>query len=353
MTMESVLVSADLRYLPDYVAEWILAIPHYELTDIQIDLGKSPKAIYGQGTILTLDNCEVTAANLELAEEQLRFDFKNRAALPQRLHRISRLQHWDGAITGLTIRVGRYLPGIATAFEDLLDARKRILLIGAPGSGKTTQLRDIAHHLAQTQNTIVVDLNGEIAGLGMPAHECIGQARQFAVREGQTQGQALIEALENHTPSALVVDEISDREQAYAARSIAERGVQLIATCHGRDLISVVRNPHLRILLGGIESVAVGDSRAEASGKLPSFRKEPASFDVICVLADRDTILVYPGVDEAVDAILAGKTVVPETRRLVGNTVQILQKYGIVDGKPFLEGTIEERVQSRKPKIKA
>lgn len=340
--MEQPLSALDFFFLDSEHTHAILKQHQQALTDIQFDLGRDIVLRYGRGSVIYIDK-QVTKAMLDFAAGRLVFDRKNRAVLAGALHRISRVQNTDGELIGLTFRVARPLSGLHKLLCDVLDAGDSILVLGAPGSGKTSLLRTVAHYLSDKGlNTAVVDFSCEIAGSASPPHECIGNARHFPVRYTQSQGEAMIEVIENHTPHVMVVDELSDWEQASAARSVAERGIQLIASAHGSTLEGALRNPQIRWLFGGVGTVVVSDDVAKQmnSSKSRRERKEPGSFTTLVVLDAHGQASIYRNMDECVDAVLDGKIVLPEQRRLAPDgSVLTTQKFSITDSGPFEAGT--------------
>ncbi|KAF5839377.1 hypothetical protein DUNSADRAFT_949 [Dunaliella salina] len=221
------------------------------------------------------------------------FGSDGRMGIPGTLHRISGMKNKDGEVHALTYRIGRHIPGVARIFADLLSPTDgSILLVGKPGVGKTTILRDITKILADTmhQAVIVVDTSNEIAGDTGSAHPCIGSARRFMVPYRSLQHEVLVEAVQNHTPDVLVVDKIGTVKDVEAAKTISHHGVRLIGTAHSHDIHSLMKNPELLPLLGGIESVALGDEEAKRSNKgrkVKLTRKGPPVFNILIeVLTD-------------------------------------------------------------------
>ena len=239
------------------------------------------------------------------------FGADNRAGIEGTLHRISAIRNRAGVIIGLTLRVGRAVSGTIGMLYDLVAEGRSLLLLGPPGSGKTTRLREMARVLADElgRRVVVVDTSNEIAGDGDVPHPAIGRARRMQVAHPGRQHGVMIEAVENHMPEVIVIDEIGTEAEALAARTIAERGVQLIATAHGGNLENLVRNPTLADLVGGVQTVTLGDEEARLRGtpKTISERKSPPSFDVVVEIIDRDQIVLHRDAARAVDAILRGR----------------------------------------------
>jgi nucleoside-triphosphatase THEP1 len=234
------------------------------------------------------------------------------------LHRISAIRNRSGKIVGLTARIGRAVFGTIEIIKDLVESGKSVLIMGRPGIGKTTMLREAARVLADEldKRVVVVDTSNEIAGDGDIPHSGIGRARRMQVRTPAQQHAVMIEAVENHMPQVIVIDEIGTELEAAAARTIAERGVQLIGTAHGNNLDNLMLNPTLSDLIGGIQSVTLGDeeARRRRSQKSVLERKAPPTFDVVVEIQSRERVTVHPDVAETVDAMLRGDPIAPELR---------------------------------------
>lgn len=228
---------------------------------------------------------------------------------------------------------------------------KSILFLGRPGVGKTTKLREISRLVADElgKRVVVVDTSNEIAGDGDTPHPAIGHARRMQVSQPQYQKDIMIEAVENHTPEVIVVDEIGTEEEAQAARTIAERGVMLIATAHGNSLESLIKNPTLSDLVGGVQSVTLGDdeARRRASQKTVLEREKQPTFDIVIEILDRNTLAVYKDTAEAVDYILRGWPIRPEIRKVDKTYVE--EPKPIVEHKP--EPSITEQINALEQKI--
>ena len=246
------------------------------------------------------------------------FGDDNRAGIERTLHRISAIRNRSGKVVGLTCRIGRAVYGTIEIIADFVESGKSILIMGRPGIGKTTMLREAARVLAdeQRKRVVVVDTSNEIAGDGDIPHPAIGKARRMQVRTPSLQHEVMIEAVENHMPEVIVIDEIGTELEAQAARTIAERGVQLIGTAHGNNLDNLMLNPTLSDLIGGIQSVTLGDdeARRRRSQKSVLERKAPPTFDVIVEIQDREKVLVHSDIAQTVDAMLLGDPVAAELR---------------------------------------
>ena len=230
------------------------------LLEVVLDLGRPPAARYSDREQV-LDESDVIEQDIDhVVASVSEFGDDNRAGIPRTLHRISAIRNRRGRIVGLTCRVGRAVTGSAGAILDLVESGRSVLLLGAPGVGKTTMLREAARVLADElgRRVVIVDTSNEIGGDGDIPHRGIGSARRLQVPKPELQHQVMIEAVENHMPEVIVIDEIGASLEATAARTIAERGVQLIGTAHGNTLHNLMQNPTLSDLIGGIESVTLG-----------------------------------------------------------------------------------------------
>jgi stage III sporulation protein SpoIIIAA len=314
-------LDALLDVLPSQVRDPLRERPDsYELLEVVLDLGRLPEARYPEREV-TLSNREVTQADLEYVVSRIgEFTGDNRAGIERTLHRISAIRNRHGRIVGLTCRVGRAVFGTIRIIEDLVKSSQSTLLLGRPGVGKTTMLREVARFLADDLNkrVVVVDTSNEIAGDGDIPHPGIGSARRMQVATPTMQHAVMIEAVENHMPEVIIIDEIGTDLEAAAARTIAERGVQLVGTAHGNTLQNLIMNPTLCDLIGGIQSVTLGDEEARRRGTQKSIleRKAPPTFDVVVEIQSWERVSVHANVTETVDAILRGYEVPAEIREL-------------------------------------
>jgi len=288
------------------------------LLEIVMDRGRRPEARLTSGDVTLLDR-EVTDEDLNWVISRIGdFGGDNRAGIERTLHRISAIRNRADRVVGLTCRVGRSVFGTIEILRDHIESGKSILIMGRPGVGKTTMLREAARVLASefSKRVVVVDTSNEIAGDGDIPHPAIGKARRMQVSAPERQHLVMIEAVENHMPEVIVIDEIGTEAEAIAARTIAERGVQLIGTAHGNNLDNLMLNPTLTDLIGGIQSVTLGDDEARRRRTQKSVleRKAPPTFDVVVEIIDRDHILVHEDVAATVDALLRGDAVAPEER---------------------------------------
>jgi stage III sporulation protein SpoIIIAA len=308
-----------LAALPPEVVSAVHALDQPEnLIEVVMDLGRAPEARFPDGEALLLPR-EIGDADIAYVVEHIgTFGDDNRAGIERTLHRISAIRNRNGKIVGLTCRIGRAVFGTIEIIEDFVETGKSILIMGRPGIGKTTMLREAARVLADDfgKRVVVVDTSNEIAGDGDIPHPAIGKARRMQVRTPSLQHEVMIEAVENHMPQVIVIDEIGTELEAQAARTIAERGVQLIGTAHGNNLDNLMLNPTLSDLIGGIQSVTLGDeeARRRRSQKSVLERKAPPTFDVVVEIQDRDRVMVHADVADTVDAMLRGDAVAPELR---------------------------------------
>ncbi|MEB3233260.1 MAG: R3H domain-containing nucleic acid-binding protein [Leptolyngbyaceae bacterium] len=289
-----------------------------QLIEIIMDLGRQPEVRFPDRAEYLSDEL-VTAADLRLCVEQIgQFSGDNRAGIERTLHRISALRNRAGEVIGLTCRVGRAIFGTIGMIRDLVGLGQSILLLGRPGVGKTTALREIARVLADDlgKRVVIIDTSNEIAGDGDIPHPAIGRARRMQVARPELQHQVMIEAVENHMPEVVVIDEIGTELEALAARTIAERGVQLVGTAHGNQIENLIKNPTLSDLVGGIQSVTLGDDEARRRGSQKSVleRKAPPTFEIAIEMLERYRWTVHENVANTVDSLLRGRRPNPQVR---------------------------------------
>ena len=310
-------LEAMLDVLPSTIRHAVEAANQKEyLLEIILDLGRVPSARFVENEIV-LNEKEVARADLDYVTERIGdFDTDNRAGMERTLHRISAIRNRRGSIVGLTCRVGRAVYGTIDIIEDIVNSGKSLLILGRPGVGKTTLLREAARILAETKRVIIVDTSNEIGGDGDVPHPAVGKARRMQVHEPMLQHEVMIEAVENHNPEVIVIDEIGRELEAQAARTIAERGVQLIGTAHGITLDNLLLNPTLSDLVGGIEAVTLSDEEARRRGtqKTVLERRAPPTFDVLVEIQTRDRFAVHTDIMSSVDALLRGYPIPPEIR---------------------------------------
>jgi len=312
-------LDALLSALPPEIVAAVHALPNKEdVIEVVLDLGRRPEARFPDGEVTLLDR-EIDETDIAHVVEHIgTFGDDNRAGIERTLHRISAIRNRNGKIVGLTCRIGRAVYGTIEIIGDFVESGKSILIMGRPGIGKTTMLREAARVLADDlgKRVVVVDTSNEIAGDGDIPHPAIGKARRMQVRTPSLQHEVMIEAVENHMPQVIVIDEIGTELEAQAARTIAERGVQLIGTAHGNNLDNLMLNPTLSDLIGGIQSVTLGDEEARRRRTQKSVleRKAPPTFDVIIEIQDRERVTVHADVADTVDSMLRGDQVAPELR---------------------------------------
>ena len=316
-----------MEVLPESISKAVKELENgAELLEIILDLGRVPTARLVSGEVVLAQN-EITRSDIDYVVERLGdFDADNRGGIERTLHRISAIRNRRGDIVGLTCRVGRAVYGTIDIIEELINQGKSLLILGRPGVGKTTLLREAARIMAETKRVVIVDTSNEIGGDGDVPHPAVGRARRMQVATPSLQHEVMIEAVENHNPEVIVIDEIGRQREAEAARTIAERGVQLIGTAHGNSLENLLLNPTLSDLIGGIESVTLSDEEARRRGtqKTVLERRSPPTFDILVEIQNRDTFAVHHDVSAAVDAILRDKDSPPEIRtRLEDGTIDI------------------------------
>jgi len=287
-----------------------------KLLEIVIDLGRVSVARFVDSEIV-LSEKEITRADIDHITERIgTFDADNRAGMERTLHRISAIRNRLGVVVGLTCRVGRAVYGTVDIIQDIIETGKSVLILGRPGVGKTTLLREAARILAENKRVVIVDTSNEIGGDGDVPHPAVGKARRMQVSQPMMQHEVMIEAVENHNPEVIVIDEIGRELEAQAARTIAERGVQLIGTAHGQTLDNLLLNPTLSDLIGGIEAVTLSDEEARRRGtqKTVLERRSPPTFDVVIEIQTRDRFAVHLDISASVDSLLRGVPVPPEVR---------------------------------------
>ena len=324
------------------------------LVEVVLDLGRRPEARFPH-TAEYLSETPVTQAQIDDCIQRVgRFGGDNRAGIEQTLHRISAIRNRTGKIIGLTCRVGRAVFGTIGMIRDLVETGQSILMLGRPGVGKTTALREIARVLADDLNkrVVIIDTSNEIAGDGDIAHPAIGRARRMQVSKPELQHQVMIEAVENHMPEVIVIDEIGTELEALAARTIAERGVQLVGTAHGNQIENLIKNPTLSDLVGGIQAVTLGDDEARRRGSQKTVleRKAPPTFEIAVEMLERQRWVVHECVADTVDTLLRGRQPNPQTRTVDENgKVGITRQLAVVNGGNGHLANVEESFLAAKP----
>jgi stage III sporulation protein SpoIIIAA len=308
-----------LAVVPESIRQTLEQHPKLStLIEVVMDLGRYPEARFPDGAEYLSDRV-ITKAELHYCIDRVGlFSGDNRAGIERTLHRISCMRNRTGEIVGLTCRVGRAVYGTINMIRDLVETGKSILMLGRPGVGKTTALREIARVLADElgKRVVIIDTSNEIAGDGDIPHPAIGKARRMQVARPELQHQVMIEAVENHMPEVIVIDEIGTELEAIAARTIAERGVQLVGTAHGNKLENLLKNPTLSDLIGGIQAVTLGDdeARRRASQKTVLERKAPPTFEIAVEMQERHRWVVHDDVADMVDILLRGRQPTPQVR---------------------------------------
>ncbi|PSF31986.1 single-stranded DNA-binding protein [Aphanothece hegewaldii CCALA 016] len=330
------LVTDDLHklldILPEPIYQKIETHPlRDQLVEVVMDLGRLPEARFPNEAVY-LGDIPVTKEDLQHCIERVgTFSGDNRAGIERTLHRISAIRNRTGEIIGLTCRIGRAIFGTIAMISELVETGKSILLLGRPGVGKTTALREIARVLADDlhKRVVIIDTSNEIAGDGDIPHPAIGRARRMQVASPELQHQVMIEAVENHMPEVIVIDEIGTELEALAARTIAERGVQLVGTAHGNRLENLIKNPTLSDLVGGIQAVTLGDEEARRRGSQKTVleRKAPPTFDIAVEMMERQRWVVHEDVSDTIDLLLRGRVPALQVRSVDENgDVQITQE---------------------------
>ncbi|HEY3379900.1 MAG TPA: R3H domain-containing nucleic acid-binding protein [Armatimonadota bacterium] len=334
------------------------------LLEVVLDLGREPEARF-PGTYDTIVDNPITVEDIEYVVARVgAFGDDNRAGIPRTLHRISAIRNRQGKIVGLTCRVGRSVLGTIDILRDVVEAGKSILILGRPGVGKTTKLREVARVLADDmkKRVVVVDTSNEIAGDGDIPHPAIGRARRMQVPRVEKQHDVMIEAVENHMPEVIVIDEIGNEAEALASRTIAERGVQLVGTAHGNTLDNLLQNPTLNDLLGGIHAVTLSDEEARHRGtqKTVLERKAPPTFEVVVEMVEQDKLAVHHDIADVVDRMLRGAAPTPEIRIATADGIERVAADVLPDLEEHYEsarwgdyqGYVEETPAARLPRNK-
>jgi stage III sporulation protein SpoIIIAA len=332
---ESLVPNRELTQLLDIfplpIRTALVRLPHIEqVIEVVLDLGRPPEARFEEDFVFLSDHAVTHEDIAHVVSRLSPFGADNRAGIEKTLHRISAIRNRTGKIVGLTCRVGRAVYGTIDIILDVIRSGKSICLLGRPGVGKTTMLRECARILSEDRKRVViVDTSNEIAGDGDVPHAGIGHARRMPVADPTLQHNVMIEAVENHMPQVIVIDEIGTEAESLAARTIAERGVQLIGTAHGQTLENLLMNPTLSDLMGGISAVTLSDEEARRRGtrKTVLERKAPPTFEVLIEIQDRDRLAIHTNVSDVVDALLRGYSPQPEVRqRMPGGSVSVVQE---------------------------
>ena len=318
-----------LGVLPNFISSPLENHPRREqIVEIVLDIGRRPEVRFSDSTNY-LSYRTIVWQDLDFILKRLgKFSGDNRAGIEKTLHRISSIRNRKGNVIGLTCRVGRAIFGTVSIIRDLLEQKRSILLLGRPGVGKTTAIREIARVLSDgmKKRVIIIDTSNEIAGDGDLPHPSIGKARRMQVANHQNQHEVMIEAVENHMPEIIIIDEIGTELEAAAARTIAERGVQLVGTAHGNALENLIKNPTITDLIGGIQYVTLGDEEAKRRGSSKSIleRKAPPTFEVAIEIHDPKSWVIHDNIEQSVDLLLQGQNLPVQRRSLVQSTNNLI-----------------------------
>ena len=321
-----------IEVLPPFISSKIEKHPRVnEIIEVVMDVGRTPEIRF-HNDFEIISSREIMYDDIEYVVKRIgEFGKDNRAGIPRTLHRISAIRNRHGKIVGLTCRVGRAIYGAANIIMDYIKLNKSVLFLGKPGVGKTTILREVARVLndEMKKRVVIVDTSNEIGGDGDIPHASIGRSRRMQVPSPELQHKIMIEAVENHMPEVIIIDEMGTLEEAYAARTIAERGVQLIATAHGNTLENIIMNPTLSDLIGGIQAVILSDEEAKRRGtqKTVLERKNPPTFEILIEIRDRDVFAIHKDVAFVVDNLLRGIEIKPEIRKREKDSFIILNEY--------------------------
>lgn len=318
--------------LPTHISDWVRTHPQTiveQLVEIILDLGRPVILRFLDGTEV-VSSTKVTEYDIKIIIEHRTmgsFGPDNRNGINSTLHRISCIRHRNGSIIGLTCRIGRVFTNNIILIEDLLDRGENILIVGKPGLGKTTLLRGACKYLSEVKRVVIVDTSNEIAGDSVVPHVSVGRSRRLMVPDGKRQADVMIEACENHYPEVIVVDEISTTAETVAARTMAERGVQLLATVHGNTIENICKNDAVAPLLGKVKSVTMGDEYYRKHGSKQRLEREYApSFSIVVEIIDYSTIAIHHNVQQSIDLYLDGVELHPEVRRVVNGEVVTTRK---------------------------
>ncbi len=341
-----------LRVMPPHIRDALHRQADLKnLIEVVMDLGRPPEGRFPSRAI-NLSDLAITREDIDYVTHRVgAFTLDNRAGIERTLHRISGIRNRREVVVGLTCRVGRAVFGTVDILRDVVESGKSLLLLGRPGIGKTTLLRESARVLSTElmKRVIIVDTSNEIGGDGDIAHPGIGASRRMQVPRPDLQHAVMIEAVENHMPEVIVIDEIGTEAEAQAARTIAERGVQLIATAHGNTLDNLLMNPTLSDLLGGIHAVTLSDEEARRRGtqKTVLERKAPPTFDTLVEIRNRDEFSVYHETASVVDAFLRGRSIRPEVRIRKEGGFEVLEEAGAIVSEEPARHRKREREEAR------
>ena len=289
-----------------------------QIVEIILDLGRRPEVRFVNSSEY-LSQKIVSWQDIDYITKRVsKFSNQNRAGIERTLNRISCIRNRQFLINGLTCRVGRAVFGTIAVVRDLLESEKSILILGKPGVGKTTIIREIARVLADEmeKRVIIIDTANEIAGDSDIPHSGIGKARRMQVAKTELQHQVMIEAIENHMPQVIIIDEIGTELEVLAARTIAEKGVQLVGTTHGNCLENLIKNPPLADLIGGIQCVTLSDDEAKRRGTQKTIleRKTYPAFEIVIEINQQNYWTIYEDVKSDVDLFLQSQISINQSR---------------------------------------
>jgi len=321
-----------------------------KIIEIIIDLGRRPEARFTTGPEY-LSQKIISWQDIEYITKRIsKFSNDNRAGIERTLHRISCIRNRQFLITGLTCRIGRAVFGTISLARDLLESGQSILILGKPGVGKTTIIREIARVLSDEmeKRVIIVDTSNEIAGDSDIPHLGIGRARRMQVAQTNLQHQVMIEAVENHMPQVIIIDEIGTELEALAARTIAEKGVQLVGTTHGNCLENLIKNPPLTDLIGGIQYVTLSDDEAKRRKTQKSIleRKSYPAFQIAIEIHDQKSWTIHENVTDSIDLLLRGNFAITQTRKFIRTEKTIIKYKNLQTSSLFTSSSSHQTVSS-------
>ncbi|EPY22109.1 R3H domain-containing protein [Strigomonas culicis] len=302
-----------LSLLPAALREALVQHPDFALSTVEeffVHVGQDVE-VRGDDWVVRLPPPSLDDLHQLLARVG-RFGADGRGCVPGTAHRVSVWRGRRGESLGVTLRVGRYVPNAAKALLPLA-LQGSVLILSKAGKGKTTLLRDLSSslaHEASMPRVTVVDTSNEIGGDGPLPMAFLGRCRRLQVARREDQGRSMIEVIQNHSPEFLVVDELANAEEADAAWSIAQRGVNLVGTCHGERLADLLQNRALNLLVGGAAHAFLSNEERRLRNKTKKTileRPHVSPFDFVVELHTRSKGHLYHDVNRAVDLLLDGQ----------------------------------------------